>query len=505
VPVDPGARRRRRREWWTLFAAFLAVFGAWSLSTPLFAGTDESAHAVRAAAAARGEWVGDAVLKLGWHMDYDVPEAYARTNEVGCFSPRAPMFVGPERAAQTPECLPSFEGGSRLVRASSYEFRGLPVFYTVVGLPTLAVPDGTGVYLMRLAGAAGCAALAASAVQSALARRRSLPMLVGTLLALTPGAVYLASLVNPNGMEIVATIALFATLLALADPEPLEDDDRLVGRAGVALIVLVLLRAIDPFVAALAIVAFVALAGAPRARAVWERVDVRRWLAVALGLVVLHGVWVATVALGYGEERDGHGLAWAAGRWDDLLRESVGVLGANDVRLPMAVYVVWALVAVAAIGAGLVVGSTAHRALVGALVGLATVLAIGVDGYNLPPLGFDWQGRYGLPLLAGAALVALDGVARSRRALGDPGARIAGVAAVVALLAGQLVAFVATARVLGVGRASDAGPLAYLFDAAWEPALPPLLLLLVFAVGLAGVGVVARAAVGARRTATVRG
>ena len=481
------------------------MLGAWSLSTPLFAGTDESAHAVRAAAAARGEWVGDAVLRLGWHMDYDVPEAYARTNEVGCFSPRAPMFVGPERAAQTPECLPSFEGGSRLVRASSYEFRGLPAFYTVVGLPTLVVPDGDGVYLMRLVGALGCAALAASAVQSALARRRSLPMLVGTLVALTPGAVYLASLVNPNGMEIVASITLFVTLLALADPDAREDDDRLVLRAGVALVVLVLLRAIDPLVAALAIAAFVALAGAPRARAIWARVDVRRWLAVAVGLVVLHGLWVFTVALGYGEERDGHGLAWAVGRWDDLLRESVGVLGANDIRLPMAVYVVWAVVAVAAIGAGLVLGSTAHRVIVAALVGLAAVLAIGVDGYNLPPLGFDWQGRYGLPLLAGATLVALDGVARSRRAVDDPRGAVAGVAAVVALLVGQLVAFVATARVLGVGRDADSGPFAYLFDSVWEPAAPPVLLLALFVAGVLAIGAVALPRARVDRAATVTG
>jgi hypothetical protein len=486
--------------------AFRGVRGAWGVSTPLFAGTDESAHAVRAAAAARGEWVGDAVLRLGWHMDYDVPEAYGRTNAVGCFSPRAPLFVGPDRAADTPECLPSFAGSGRLVRASSYEFRGLPAFYTVVGLPTLAVPDGDGVYLMRLLAAAGCAALAASAVQSVLARRRPAPLLLGVALALTPEAVYLASLVNPNGMEIVATITLFATLLALADPETDETDDRLVLRAGVALVVLVLLRSLDPLVAILALGTFGALAGAARARALWRRVDVRRWLAVAGGLVVLHGMWVATVALGYGEDRTGHGFDWAAGRWDDLLRESVGIFGANDIRLPAAVYVIWGVVAVVALGYGMVVGSARHRGIAAGLVGLAAVLALGVDGFNVPPLGFDWQGRYGLPLLAGAALVALDGVRAERRTAPSAGTvdALAGLG-VVALLVAQLVAFVGTAHVLGLGRSSDAGPFAYLFDATWEPALPPALLLALFVAGLAVLGVTARRGARPRRAATVPG
>ncbi len=469
-----------------MFAAFAALFGAWSLATPLFAGTDESAHSVRAAAAARGEWVGDAVLRLGWHMDYRVPEAYARTNDVGCFGPNAALFAkDPASIAETPVCLPSFAGGGRLVKVGSYEFRGLPAYYSVIGLPTLLVPDGDGVYLMRLLSALGAAALAASAVASVLRRRFATAMVVGVLVALTPEVVYLAGLVNPNGLEIVATITLFATVLALAHPDDTEeDDDRLVLRAGIA---------------------GVLLGGRARTLELWRRVDVRRWLGVAAGVVVLHGLWIVTVALGYGEDRTGHGLGWAVGRWDDVLRESVGVLGSNDIRLPAGVYAVWGVVALGALGLGLVLGTARHRLVAGTLLGLAALLAVGVDGFNLPPIGFDWQGRYGLPLVAGAVLVALDGVRRDRvpPALA-PRLPVVASVAVVALLGAQLVGFVGTAHQLGLGRSSDAWPLAYLFDATWDPAVPPLLLLAAFAFGLGVLGTVAIRAVRGARAATVR-
>jgi hypothetical protein len=184
----------------------------------------------------------------------------------------------------------------------------------------------------------------------------------------------------------------------------------------------------------------------------------------------------------------------------------VGVLGSNDIRLPAAVYAAWAVVAVVAVGYGLVVGSRRHRVVVVGLVAVAAVLAVGVDGFNLPPLGFDWQGRYGLPLLAGAVLVALDGVrAGTAGAARDRTIATAAGAAIVVLLGAQVVGFVGTARVLGLGRSSTAGPFAYLFDATWEPLLPPVLLLALFAVGIALLAGGAALAIGPRRAATLPG
>jgi hypothetical protein len=172
----------------------------------------------------------------------------------------------------------------------------------------------------------------------------------------------------------------------------------------------------------------------------------------------------------------------------------------------VAVYVVWAIVAVGALGLGLVVGTARHRIVVGTLAGLAIALSVGVDGFNLPPIGFDWQGRYGLPLLAGASLVALDGVRRER--LG-PALRsrlpALATASVIALLAMQVVAFVGTAQLLGLGRSSSAQPLAYVFGSTWEPVLPPVLLLAGFGIGIGLLGALCLSRAGAERAATVHG
>jgi hypothetical protein len=451
------------------------------MALPPFSGTDEGAHAIRSAAAARGHWTGPAVLLLGWHMTYKVPEGLGNLDRVGCFDLRA--------AHGAPACHPSFSPSNRLVDATSYEFRGFPAYYTIVGLPSL-LPRGADSYRMRVLSAIICAAFAASAVVTALRRRDRAASVLAVMLVMTPEVLYLASLVNPSGLEIICSIVLFSALLALAGATT-ETDKTLVRRAGVALVVLIAVRSLDPGVALLALGSFLVIAPFTRVKELLRRTDVRGWLAAAAAVVVAQIVWILTVGISHQEHRQTYALGQAFGRWDDLLRESVGVFGLNDVRIPVAVYVVWAVVAVVAFGTALVLGTTRHRVTALALLACAWLLGVSVDALNFPNIGFAWQGRYGLPILVAAVLVALDGIrtpersARFQRAF----ARLS-IAAVVALLLGQVAAFMSTASRYGTGGPFGWNPFAYLSGAAWEPRLPALLLLAAFAAGTIGLGIV---------------
>jgi hypothetical protein len=464
------------------------------MALPPFSGTDEGAHAIRSAAAARAHWTGPAVLLLGWHMTYKVPEGLGNLDRVGCFDLRA--------AHGGPACHPFFSPSNHLVDATSYEFRGFPAYYTIVGLPSL-LPRGADPYRMRALSAIICAAFAASAIVTALRRRDRAASVLAVVLVLTPEVLYLASLVNPSGLEIICSIALFSALLALAGAST-ETDTTLVRRAGVALVVLVAVRSLDPGVALLALGSFLVLAPLARVKELLRRTDVRGWLAAGVAVLVAQAAWILTVGISHQEHRQTYSLGRAFGRWDDLLRESVGVFGLNDVRIPVAVYVVWAVVAVAAFVSALVLGTNRHRITALALLACAWLLGVGVDAFNFPNIGFAWQGRYGLPILVAAVLVALDGIKADKRSARFQGAfaRVS-IVAVVALLGAQVATFMSTASRYGTGGPLGWNPFAYLSGAAWEPRLPAPLLLGAFAAATVGLGIVVCTRMRPGRAATV--
>src|SRR4029079_16745994 len=89
-----------------------------------------------------------------------------------------------------------------------------------------------------------------------------------------------------------------------------------------------------------------------------------------------------------------------------ILRQSIGAMGTNFLPLPYLLLAAWAVIALVGIGFGLLDAPTRGRVAI-ALVALATIaLPITTDGYNVPSIGFPWQGRYGLPLTVGLVILA---------------------------------------------------------------------------------------------------
>lgn len=459
-----------RTVWWTYFGAFAILAAVWAFAAPLLSGPDEGAHVERAAAVVRGDVIGQPRATIfGTQMQVGVPEAYQRIPESACFYGRPTV---------TPSCAPAFDGSRRRVAVLTYEFRNPPAYYAYVGLPTLIWPASVGVYLMRLLGAALWAALMASAVASAGSMTHPKLMAAGILVASTPAVLYFAGTVNPSGIEIAASTCSWAAGLAIALGG--EVDRRLVTRFGVALAILAAMRPLSPVFAAVVVAVLLVLAPRSRIRVLATRHDVRRWLAVALSSALLTMLWTAMVALPNQVAFRSIGVASAIGRTGEVFRQSIGVLGSLDVRLPGFVLLVWAVVGILGVLLALLTASRRNASVLASLIALAVIVPVTSSGLGLPRVGFAWQGRFGLPLLVGVVLLAFSMVCSERLAI------LARWQVLTLLGIAQLVGFITTGHRYGVGEGNHRPLFSYLAHSTWRPPISPSGLLMAFVVANAG-------------------
>jgi hypothetical protein len=474
-----GTHVSERARWWLLFGSLLVITWSWALLAPIMSGHDEPSHAVRAAAVVRGQLLGDPAPEAfpeepNVLISVEVPEAYLYAGRAACYNRQ------PDR---TPHCAPELEGSQDRLDVHTYQFRSQPAYYALVGLPSLLDPGETGMYGMRLVSAAACAALLASALSSARSARRPRWVLLGIAVALVPEALYLASTINSNGVEVAASIGLWAALAALAasagPPSP-----RLVTRAGVALTVLVGTRGLSPAFAVLVLVAMGIVAGRDVVRTWWETPLVRRWSLAAGVVTVASLAYIEGVRRWLPIEREGQGLAAALDKLPWYLRQGVGIFGSNDIPLPYAVYGTWAVAVVALLVLALTVTPRLAGLVLVAVTVAGVVIQVTAEGFSLPPIGFFWQGRYALPILVGVPILA-------GHLLSEHGARRARVerwvpVALAVLGAAHLLALLQHVRRFAVTLTGARNPIAILTDPLWSPDTGPAWLWMgLFAAGLA--------------------
>ncbi len=479
--IDPS--EPRRSTWWALFAILLVGILAWSIATPLMSGPDEGAHASRAASVARGQLTGPLRKLIIDNWVVQVPEAFAHSGRANCFfdAPFAPTHVGP--ASLTPACVGSFDGSNRLVDDLTYEFRGTPHIYGLLGLPSLVFPDGRGMWLMRVINALICAALLASACMSALHRPGRRLAIVGVLASMTPMVWYLAGLVNPNSIEIAAAICLWSSAIGLAMHDATESDHRLVTRSGIALAILVGIRALGPAFALAVFVACGALASRARLRELWHRRDVRTWGCVAFVSTAVTALWVLRAGTPNEAPYRTIGFSRAADRLPMMWRQTVGAFATGYLPLPRLVAYGWGAIVIVGLAVAFGRITARQRVILGAAVAAAIALSVGADGFGLPNIGFDWQGRYGLPLTAGAVMLAFALPPDRGRPI-----RTFGATAIGFLLVGHVAAYMAIGRRLGMGVVSGNNILDYVIRPRWEPGLPSGVLLAVMTLVVLALG-----------------
>jgi hypothetical protein len=455
-----------------VFAVATLAIGAWAFAVPLLTGPDEEAHVVRAAGVVRGDIVG-AKLPIGdnaWVV-VRAPAGYAAAGRASvCFvgDPYEPIF-GSHRARADVDSCPRVVGLHGVESLPTYQHRGQPLLYALVGLPSRWFPGENGLYMMRAITTMLGAAFLASAWMSV--RRLPDPRVASVALAaaITPSVLYFSGVVNPVGLEMAAALSAWAAGLVLAvSPDP--PSRRLVARAGLALAVLTVTRGLGPLFAAVVVSVCVLLADPDRRRALARRGDVRVWGAVIAGCLAATAAWLVHLQRAYPlPAREGTGLTEALGRLPWFGRGLVGVFGPTDVVPPAVLHVAWGAVVVAILVVAARRGPRRDVAMaVGLLLGAAALLVSG-EGWSIPQTGYWWQGRYAFPLFAGAVLVAGAAAGRRRGSTGPvlPDPARAGLITVLAVA--HVWAFAYALRHYVVGYDGTLDPVDVLFRGYWSP------------------------------------
>jgi hypothetical protein len=388
-------------------AAFVVVHLAWAVSIASFGGFDENQHYFRAASIPNGDLLGPEIEGIS--------DAY-RTVELP-----GRQFPGcPDGPYACPLSEPPLGPDDVSIPSSAGVYP--PAYYAVVGFSAAPFDWPASLLAMRVVTAVIVSVLAAACFWMG---RRVWPHTGNGLAILaiaTPATVFLGATVTPSGVEVWAVLGVTMALLGILGRHRVGEAAPRSWRIAFAAFaaVLVLSRPLSPVVLAVSVGAVVLAATPPRDYRGLGRL-VRR-LPVALGFV---GVAVAGA------------LAWSVATWPDdasanttplpegsvaryvFLRGKLwekwnAMLGVpNDWVVSPVAHLLLAGLLFAVLGLALLGASRRRAAVVAAIV--AAVLAAGVPA-DLSA-GFAWyQGRYALPALAVALVLAGDQIERSVRA-----------------------------------------------------------------------------------------
>lgn len=403
VPDEMEHRVRARRVA-SCAAGFLIVFtllAAWSLATPRYAAPDEPAHAYRAASLVRGQLLGKTVNAPGDpRVVVQVPATLTAVGP-GCFAFKSQVPAS---------CMPGWteRPGSRPVGTNAGRYP--PLYYLVVGLPSVLTTGATMLLWMRLAGDV-VNALFLTAGFAMLRRLRTPWAAAGGVVAVTPMVLFIGSVINPSGLEICSAFGLWCSLLA-AVRAPTPSNSALIW-AAVSAVVMESTRGLSPVLMAGTVVAVAAVAGRARLLALARGRLVRISGVVLVGFGALAAAWTLIAgALLLGPVSpipatvsSGQILSLVLVK-DSRVDQLVGLFGWLDTPVPQWVITAW-IAATLTLLAGLAM-NRAWRTLVVALVLLLLCFAFLASGDILRArtLGLVSQGRYVLPLAVGIPLLA---------------------------------------------------------------------------------------------------
>ncbi len=465
-----------RRVWVASFFFFAIMTWAWAMAMPYFSGPDEPSHIARAWSLAHGEVLGRNP-EFGGVRIVSVPE-WLRSDHVSteCYRLDANIPAG---------CYSLFPSSTE-VETPTTAGAQLPFYYLPVGLPFLVADGGPGLLLARFVAGAIVAAFIASTMVTARASRAHLWLPQALVLACPPMAIYISSVMNPSGVEIAASLALWTSGLVLVSEK--EVNRRVVLRFGVALCALVLARQLGPLWVAIAIVTLSLLAGRSR---LLELMKERSLQIVALAAMLAGTFWAGWILVARPLATEASGSATEmrtidifrvqVGRLWQLTEESVGVFGYLDVRLPTYTYVVWVSAVVFLLALCLLFGQPRYAVgAIGLLLGTVIVQMVG-EFRSVATIGFFWQGRYSLPMLVGVPLVAAVGISRGKP-LPDS-SRLGRLFLSAAIWIAFLAAFLQSVRRYTVG---VSGPLAFWSHEDWSPPLPSVFLIGIFSLAAGG-------------------
>ena len=385
------------------FVAIGLVVVSWTLATPLMAAPDEPTQVANAAAVVRGQ-IDEPIHHTysGGQSMVHVPgwiESARKLEQCYAFKPTVPA-----------SCEPSISITTKMVDERIQFSNYPPLYYVIVGIPSLWLTGTTAVYWMRLTGdLVNCLLLALGLVLLARYHSRRLP-LFGALIALSPMVLFVTSVVNDSGLEVAAAFAAWCGGLCVIEQ---ETPHRFVTvGTSIALVLFVLARPVSPAYVAVLIVTLGLLAGWQRTRQLLGSPDVRR---IAAAVAVAMGVAVVSLVIGGQPSLLGSPVKpalSALGSIEDTLRltklrllQCIGTFGWLDTPVPLFTTVIWTTAAGLLLAAGLAVSSACRRALPFLILAIL-VAPVVFESPRINVVGTYWQGRYWLPIVMGVPLVA---------------------------------------------------------------------------------------------------
>ena len=388
---------------WLAFGALFVLMSAWAFYVPAMAAADEPAHMWKAVATVRGQVVNPEILGT---REVAIPEMYRDAQDFMCnaFHPDTPESICDVSKVFTQETP---EGVRQVVSpAALYN----PLYYGIIGWPSLLPDNLVNIYLMRLISVAISALFFAAGFRAL--RQADMPALsmVAATAVVTPSAVFLCSVINPQALEISAAFALWCQLLlVIRKPAP-----ELLGRRMWLLAFITVMfansRGLSPFFLALIVISCVSL---QPWRFTWRVIkDRRSWLPILVAFLgtVAASAWVlVTNGLEGGGGPDAapellfrrvfKGTLYST---DTYIQQIVGTFGWMDTVMPMWWVIMFSVAFVASMLLVWTVGSWRERtvALGAGLVFCVLVPAV-LHGREARVIGWMWQGRYIFPVLIG--------------------------------------------------------------------------------------------------------
>jgi hypothetical protein len=463
---------------------------AWALATPISAVPDEPTHFIRAAAVVRGELANGQFPSIPWQTAAEVPKYVAHTGEITCFAfmPNVPA------SCQTPVS----GDPDKMVLVGQTAQTNSPVFYAIVGLPSLVWSGDLALYSMRATNAILCALMIGFTFASVSQLRRSRFAMLATCVGLTPMLLFLGGSVNPNALEAMASVSLFAVLTVLFTRVPSRP--QLLSLLGIAVVSTALVtgtRSISHLWVLLALAAAVLLGKPPIITRI-ARVPIV-WIAAAICVLICAAelLWFLRPSItapmppvaGVGSSPIVEFVRMLintfayAGGW-------IGLFGWVDTPAPAVTIGAWTLALSAIIIPACFVSRRRDRWAV-VLLGAGLILTPAISqAAVVATSGYIWQGRYTLALLA--MLLVACGICLDRVTIEDfAGATIAIRLArgllftlLTALAVGQLAAFGTALRRYVIG--TDGALQLMITHPQWQPPFGWVTLTVIFALIIAG-------------------
>ncbi|MFH5878068.1 DUF2142 domain-containing protein [Arthrobacter sp. NA-172] len=396
-----------------IFALLAALITLWILATPLMAYPDEPAHTIKAAAVARGQFFPALGESYGNGIHVQVPSYIANVDSQRCFA-----FIIGKPAGCAPD-IPLDDSYTTIGVTSAGLYN--PFYYWFVGLPSLFMSGAPAIFAMRIVSGLMSAAFYAAGF-TALSRLRhpKWPM-VAAAVATTPMVFFLATGVNPNSLEVAASMAAFCGLVSV-----LENSRQLhLARPGIL--------AVGISAATLANTRNVSLVwllcGAIVACLFFRGADIvaifrNRLLLVVAGLsaigVALGVMWnfvMLAAPPSAGEApagisntveglRPSNAFVTMLDRSFDFVNQYIGVAGWLDAPVPQAVLMFWNMLLIALLLMVFLMRPARLQLGFWVAIGMLAVVPALVQAALITTSGFIWQGRYSLPLFAIAVISA---------------------------------------------------------------------------------------------------